>query len=108
MVALSNAESVMWRIKAEHRALAIIRALDREPSGRLNERIIGDFLDHLALGGHASEIRELIEKLERLGAVHSANVDGLVIVTLTKLGSDAANGRDAIDGVLRAFPDERY
>jgi DNA-binding IclR family transcriptional regulator len=108
MEQFANALPFILGIKGEHRALAILRLLDREPSYRSNERIIGAWLEHLALGGPADEIRRQLEMLAQIGTVRLDNAEGLLVATLTELGSDAANGRQIIEGVLRPSPDERY
>ncbi|MCW2283987.1 hypothetical protein M2323_001600 [Rhodoblastus acidophilus] len=104
----ANTTPFLQSLKAEHRALAILRMLNREPSYRSNERIIGAWLEHLALGGLADEIRQQLDDLARFGVIRLEKVEGLLLATLTEMGSDVANGRRVIDGVLRPFPDEHY
>ena len=47
----------MVSIRREHRALAILRALQSEHGYRINDRVLMQYLDQLALGGTRSDIR---------------------------------------------------
>lgn len=104
----NNARSDIERIKAEHRALAILRFLHREPAYGSNERIIAAYLDLLAIGGGGAEIRSALDALERLALVRAENREGLTVVWLTQAGEDAALGRTIVKGVLRPAPQESY
>jgi hypothetical protein len=105
---LANAHSDIARIKAEHRALAILRFLHREPSYGSNERIVAAYLELLAIGGGCNEIRSALDDLERLGLLRAERRAGLMVVWLTQSGEDAALGRSNVEGVLPPAPDEPY
>jgi hypothetical protein len=60
----ANARSEVDRIKAGHRALAILRFLHREPSYGSNERIVAAYLDLLTISGGRDEIRSALDDLE--------------------------------------------
>lgn len=103
-----NTRPAIEQIKGEHRALAILRFLHREPSYGSNERIIAAYLDLLAIGGTGAEIRSALDALERLALIRAESRDGLTVVWLTQAGEDAALGRTAVEGVLRPAPEEPY
>ena len=98
----------MDQIRSEHRALAILRVLEREAGYSSNERVLGDYLDRLALGGVREEIRASLETLERFGLLKCDWCEALMIVTLTEHGQEAATGRRIVEGVLRPGPDCPY
>ena len=98
----------MDQIRSEHRALAILRVLEREAGYRSNERVLGDYLDGLALGGLREDIRASLETLERSGLLKCDWCEALMIVTLTERGQEAATGRRIVEGVLRPGPDCPY
>lgn len=104
-----NAEDDLRRIYSEHRALAILRALQRITDYRTNHRILADYLDTLALGGAEDYALRTVESLERLGLVKLEKLEmGLVGVSLTSKGENVALGRETAAGVRRPGPDGSY
>jgi hypothetical protein len=103
-----NVRPEIVQIKAEHRALAILRFLHHEPSYSSNERIIAAYLDLLALGGVSAEVRSALDALERLALVRAESREGLIVVRLTQVGEDVALGRAIVEGVLRPALKEPY
>ena len=104
----SNEVQVMRRIRGEHRALAILRALQDLTGFSCNDSLIAYFLGSLALSGTAPEICEAVNSLERLGLVTIERTDPLVVFTLTQKGDDAGKGLIVVEGVLRPSPDCPY
>lgn len=105
-----NANDVqgMRKLRGEHRALAILRALQDLPCLSCNDSLIADFLDSLALSGTTPEIREAVNSLERLGLVTIERADPLLVFRLTQKGDDAAKGLIVVEGVLRPPPECPY
>lgn len=104
----SNDAQVMRKLRGEHRALAILRALQDLPCFSCNDRLISDFLDSLALSGTTPEIREAVNSLERLGLVTIERSEPLLVFTLTQKGDEAGKGLIGVEGVLRPSPDCPY
>ena len=96
------------RIREEHRALAILRALQRLPCFSCNDSLIADILGLLALSGTAPEIREVVNGLERLGLVIIERTDPLLVFRLTQKGDETAKGLILVEGVLRPPPECPY
>ena len=104
----TNSEPCLERIRREHRALAILRALERSPGYSGNDRVFGDWLDALALGGTQGCVRGTLDLLARAGALRIEEVDAVLVVRLTEHGADLALGKAAAEGVLRPGPDCPY
>ena len=103
-----NQPNVTEQIQAEHRALAILRILQRQIGYRSNERVLGGYLDGLALGGSAEQISESVNTLERPDLPKCSWHETLMIVTLTELGEEVALGRRNVERVLRPGPECPY
>lgn len=104
----ANTVDELDRIKAEHRALAILRALDRSPGYTLNNEVLLNWLRAIALVSTRAELSETINSLERLGLVKTETVEDLIVLELCELGQDVALGRTSVEGVLRPGPECSY
>ena len=104
----SNSEPVLDQIRREHRALAILRALERSPGYASNDRVLADWLDALALGGTRDEVRSTLDLLVRAEAVRITDVCAIVVVTLTERGAELARGKTSAEGVLKQGPECPY
>ena len=101
---MNNKAKVTEQILQRHRSLAILRFLDRSAEYRANERVLLDWLSHLALTCSHENLQQVVIFLEDEGHLRSENVDGLLVVTLTEKGVEVANGREIVDGVGRPDP----
>jgi hypothetical protein len=98
---LLNDMHAIDRLKVEHRGLALIRFLARQPRAASNERIVGAVFDHLGLSCSQQELRACLQEAEASGLVCTRSVDNLLVVTLSAKGEEAAQGKIAVDGVLK-------
>ena len=103
-----NAVEQHDRTKSEHRALAILRALDRSPGYKVNSAVLLDWLRSIGLVSTRTELNEAISNLERLGLIKTETVEGLIVLELRERGQDVACGRELADGVSRPEPECRY
>ena len=104
----SNSEPSLDRIRREHRALAILRALEQSPGYAANDRVLTDWLEELALGGTRDVVRSTLDFLARANALRIADAGTVVVVTLTERGADLAMGRTSAEGVLKPGPQCPY
>jgi DNA-binding GntR family transcriptional regulator len=103
--AVRNRPNELSRLRSEHRALAILRLLDRQPGYRSNELLIADWLAMIGLAGSWAETRDLLETLERKRLVKLETAEGVMVAELTEQGLDAAKGVMIVEGVLRPGPE---
>ncbi len=83
--------------------LIIIKELERQADGRLNETLIQKTLD---IFGHRHSIdwlREQLLGLEKLGAIKTDVLSdkGFMVATLAKAGVDHLDRREFIDGIAK-------
>lgn len=108
MAAGQNSEPSMDTIIAEHRALAILRLVERANAYRSNERLIAARLEQLGMAALPEQVRDMLDGFERRGFVRAEHSSGVVVVTLTQAGQEVACGLRPAEGVLRPRPDEPY
>lgn len=106
--AVRNRPDELSRLRSEHRALAILRLLDRQPGYRSNELLIADWLAMIGLAGTRAEARDLLETLERKRLVKLETTERMIVAELTEQGLDAAKGVTIVEGVLRPGPECPY
>ncbi|WP_448044367.1 VpaChn25_0724 family phage protein [Bradyrhizobium liaoningense] len=94
--------------KLEHRALALLRFLDRQPGNKSNECIIAALFETIGLVCSRQQVRDDINRIEKLALIRSSNVGDLLVVSLLAKGEEVGNGRIVIDGVLRPGVDCPY
>lgn len=94
-------------IVAEHRNLAILRAL-YQLDGSANEHVLSDHLDRLALGGARRMIRDCLDQLDMKGLLRTTWAGSTQVAHLTERGRDVTTGREAVEGVLKAGADGPY
>lgn len=104
----SNEPSEIERIKQQHRALAVLRFLEREPGSRSNDQIITARLDSIGLVGSREQLLGCLDRLEANGLTVQHTMEKLVVVELTAKGEEVAQGRCEIEGVLRPSVDCPY
>lgn len=69
-----NGPDELSRLRSEHRALAILRLLDRQPGYRSNELLIADWLAMIGVAGSRAETRDLLGMLKWKSAVRIETV----------------------------------
>jgi len=108
MAEFSKEHDSLETVKNEHRALALLKLLQREPGYRLNDQIILGWFQRLALASIVADIRQCTEMLEAKGLIKIDLVDSLQVFELTNDGEDVALGRSVVEGVLRPRPESPY
>ncbi|AZO49919.1 hypothetical protein [Mesorhizobium sp. M4B.F.Ca.ET.058.02.1.1] len=106
---MRNSVEPAENVRRQHQALAILRALQRDPHDqRANERVLADFLQALALGGSHEHVRAVLLRLSEIGLVLTEMVETILVAKLTERGEAVALGNASCEGVLRAYPDCPY
>jgi hypothetical protein len=96
------------QIVREHRALAILRIVNRQPGRAANELVLAECLRAFALTCGHEELRAEIDGLERTGLLQVEQVTGPWVVELTRRGAEVADGIVAVEGVARVEPNCCY
>ena len=84
-----------------HQAMVILRLLDGALLGTANDRMLATILDVLGLRTARAELKEMLDLLEREGAVETTQRDTLVVVRLKHHGHELAQGLVTADGIER-------
>lgn len=106
---LRNSIEPIECIRRKHQALAILRVLQRDLGRRANDRVLGAYLQTIALGArHHEQIRDALQRLAELNLLAIETVQDLLVVRLTERGEAVALGNDSCEGVLIADPDCAY
>lgn len=103
-----NEIDTMEQHKTEHRALALLRFLDRQVGNVSNDCIINLLFEKIGLVCSRQDVRDVLERTEKLGLIRTSKVDDLVVVNLLAKGEEVAKGRTLTDGVLRPGVDCPY
>jgi hypothetical protein len=90
-------------VRSEAR-LRILECLDAEPSFRLPVTLLQDMLALYGIARPFGWVRVEIDALEKAGAVHLSQAEGIIIATATDRGLDHVAGRAVLDGVKRPSP----
>jgi hypothetical protein len=104
----TNCSDPLEQHKSEHRALAVLRMLGREPSYMSNEEIVGYHFAQLGLACSRAQVRECLAMLERTGLIEASMVEKLTVIRLTGKGEEAGKGPVTVEGVLRPSVDCPY
>lgn len=97
------------RMHRDHAALAVLRLLDGEVlRGGGNNHVLQELLLQLGLRLSSDTVRDIIGLLERTGALAVTNTHGLLVVELTRKGSEIARGLINEEGVALVAPDCPY
>lgn len=91
----------MEQRKSEHRALALLRFLDRQPGNVSNELIVTDLFEKIGLACPQQQVRDALEQIEKLGLIQTSRVGDLIVMILLAKGEEVANGLVIVDGILR-------
>lgn len=90
---------------AENRRLEILRALEQDADYSLNDGLILRVLSMVGLAASADLFRTELAWLEEQGLVRTEHLPGMVVVTATQRGVDAARGLARVPGVARPRPE---
>lgn len=104
----SNSPDRLEVHKGEHRALALLRLLDRQPAGTTNEHIVSFRFDQIGLACSRADLRDCIERIEKLGLIKTEKVEDLVVIALLAKGEEFLQGRIDVDGILKPRPECPY
>lgn len=89
----------------EDARLVILRSLQGQTDGRLNEVIIERQLDRFGHRRSRQWIRTQILKLSELGAVTVIEVGTVMVASITRLGIAHCERREVVDGIARPSPE---
>ncbi|GFE67102.1 VpaChn25_0724 family phage protein [Litoreibacter roseus] len=105
---MKNAEDQMDSIKRQHRALAILRLLERNPGYCTNIELLRDCLAVIALTATRDQLLQECRSLESVGFLRVTERGEVVVLELTEAGGDVAQGLVMSDLVLRPGPECPY
>ncbi|GAM04823.1 MAG: hypothetical protein VYD90_13115 [Pseudomonadota bacterium] len=86
---------------AEDARLQILRELERQADGRLNDLLIRRTLDIYGIRRDRDWIKTQLRKLEQLGAIELSPAGELLVAKLTREGRDHLEERSVIAGISR-------
>jgi hypothetical protein len=99
---LANSQDAIAEAVQAHKAMAILRLLDGDVlRGSANDHIMAVALDLLGLRTSRAEMRQLIELLEKEGAIRSSSADELLVFQLKHHGRELAQGLAFTDRIER-------
>lgn len=85
--------------------LVILRELNRQSDGRLNEAILTAVLDNFGHRRSREWVRTQLHKLEELGAVRVAPAGTVLVAAITRAGVDHVERRSYFEGVAKPSPE---
>lgn len=96
------------QLMAEHRRLAILRALANPGSGgKINDSILHTVVVGVGIASSRDQIRTALGWLREQGLVQLAELEtGTLVATITQGGCDVATGNSTVIGVQRPSPGE--
>jgi hypothetical protein len=96
-------------LMAEHRRLAILRALASPKSGgESNDSILQTIVVDAGVASSRDQIRTAITWLDEQGLVSVRKLEsGTLVAAITQSGVDVASGLSTVDGVQRPSPGSR-
>jgi repressor of nif and glnA expression len=92
-------------VLTEDARLVILKALQAQTDGRLNEVILERELDRFGHRRSRQWVRTQILKLEELGAVTKVEAGTVMVAAITRLGLAHCERREVVDGVARPSPE---
>lgn len=93
-------------LKRNDARLVILRVLNDENDGRLNETILTQVLDSFGHRESRDWVRTQIRAMRDLGVVTFTETGDIIIAEITRLGIDHVERRTVIDGISRPSPKE--
>ncbi|MER8964478.1 hypothetical protein NKI25_01940 [Mesorhizobium sp. M0808] len=85
--------------------LIILRELNRQTDGRLNEVLLTKTLDTFGHNRSREWVRTQLRKLAELGAVKVTEAGSVMVAAITRSGIDHVERRSIIEGVARPSPE---
>lgn len=85
--------------------LIILRELNRQTDGRLNEVLLTKTLDTFGHNRSREWVRTQLRKLAELGAVKVTEAGSIMVAAITRSGIDHVERRAIIEGVARPSPE---
>lgn len=85
--------------------LVILRELNKQTDGRLNEALLTKTLDAFGHNRSREWVRTQLHKLAELGAVKVTEVSSIMVAAITRSGIDHVERRAIIEGVARPSPE---
>lgn len=104
----ANGPDPFAELKSEHRALAVLRMLQREPSYMSNEEIVRSYFELVGLACSRDQTTACLAVLQRAGLIEVSTVERLTVIQLTAKGEEVAKGLVVVEGVLRPGVDCPY
>lgn len=95
-------------LRIEEQRLALIRWLLVTPTYTANDELAGLYLKAVGLAAAHSDVRGRLDDLERMGLLTARFEGALMVITLTRRGGDAAEGKIVVDGVRKPGPQCPY
>lgn len=93
------------QVLIEDARLVILKALEAQTDGRLNEVILERELDRFGHRRSRQWVRTQILKLEELGVVTKVEAGTVMVASITRLGIAHCERREVVDGVARPSPE---
>jgi Fe2+ or Zn2+ uptake regulation protein len=91
-------------IAAEHRRLAILQLLAKDPDYSINDTLLQQLLGQVGHGVGMAVVRADLAWLEQLGLLATSELPGCTIAVLRNDGVDVANGVAGVPGIARPRP----
>jgi Fe2+ or Zn2+ uptake regulation protein len=91
-------------IAAEHRRLAILQLLAKDPDYSINDTLLQQLLGQVGHGVGMAVVRADLAWLEQLGLLATSELPGCTIAVLRNDGVDVANGVATVPGIARPRP----
>jgi Fe2+ or Zn2+ uptake regulation protein len=91
-------------IAAEHRRLAILQLLVKDPDYSINDNLLQQLLGQIGHGVGMAVVRADLAWLEQLGLLATSELPGCTIAVLRNDGVDVANGVATMPGIARPRP----
>ncbi|TIW27750.1 MAG: hypothetical protein E5V63_08130 [Mesorhizobium sp.] len=85
--------------------LAMLRELNQQIDGRLNEVLLTKALDTFGHNRSREWVRTQLRKLAELGAVKVTEAGSILVAAITRTGIDHVERRSIIEGVARPSPE---
>ncbi|RUW41508.1 hypothetical protein EOA37_09610 [Mesorhizobium sp. M2A.F.Ca.ET.015.02.1.1] len=86
--------------------LIMLRELNRQIDGRLNEVLLTKALDTFGHNRSREWVRTQLRKLAELGAVKVTEAGSILVAAITRPGIDHVERRSIIEGVARPSPEQ--
>lgn len=105
---ICNQKAAVQKGLCEHRAMAVLQLLDGPLHGGGNDRLLISVLEALGLRTTRVEMHELLDFLEREGAIAMSKHDGLNVIELRNHGHEIATGLVVVEGIEKPTPEATY